>query len=70
MNMQELRSMARELNIKPLPASKLQLVRAIQNGEGNFPCFATAINGECDQPGCLWREDCFKLSKTEKPSHH
>jgi len=37
---------------------KADLVRAIQEHEGNYPCFGTA-EGYCDQTDCLWREDCL-----------
>ncbi len=63
MNVAEIRSIARETGIKPLPKTKLALVRAIQMGEGNFPCFGTALDAVCDQMACLWRDDCFKTAK-------
>lgn len=63
MNVAEIRSIARGMGIRPLPKSKLGLVRAIQSSEANFPCFGTAFGGDCDQAGCLWRTDCFKIAK-------
>lgn len=62
-NVAEIRSIARSNGIRPLPKSKLALVHAIQSREGNFPCFGTAREGVCDQLGCLWRADCFKLAR-------
>jgi len=62
MNVQEIRVMARQLGIRPGKLPKLELVRQIQQTEGNFACFATAIDGRCDQPGCLWRKDCFAMA--------
>jgi hypothetical protein len=38
---------------------KADLIRAIQEHEGNFPCFGTA-DGRCDQMDCLWRADCLQ----------
>lgn len=67
MNIAEIRAIAQTKGVRPLPKSKLALVRAIQTGEGNFPCFATAYAGECDQLQCLWRSDCFKLAQTSTP---
>ncbi|HID48751.1 MAG TPA: SAP domain-containing protein [Chromatiales bacterium] len=63
MLMQEIRTLARQRGIKPGKQSKISLVRAIQRTEGNFACFATAYDGECDQTGCLWRKDCFALAR-------
>lgn len=60
MNVAQIRTIARNNGIRPLPKSKLALVRAIQTGEGNFPCFGTAREGVCDQHACLWRGDCLK----------
>ena len=63
MNMQEIRSIAKEFGLKTSRISKVNLVRSIQQTEGNFDCFATATDGECDQSGCLWRKDCLSLGK-------
>lgn len=63
MVVQEIRKIAQGLGIKPGKLSKTELVRNIQLAEGNFTCFATAYAGDCDQTGCLWREDCFALAR-------
>ncbi|MFO8024443.1 SAP domain-containing protein [Thiohalophilus sp.] len=63
MQMQEIRQLAKQHGLKTARQSKINLVRHIQSAEGNFECFATAIDGVCDQPGCLWREDCFSAAK-------
>lgn len=62
MKMEEIRSIAKLHGINPAKLSKADLIRSIQISEGNFDCFATACNGECDQAGCLWREDCLDMS--------
>lgn len=59
MKMDEIRSIAKLHGINPGKFSKAELIKCIQTDEGNFDCFATACSGECDQAGCLWREDCF-----------
>lgn len=64
MNMQEIRSVAKDYGIKTGGMSKLKLIRSIQLNEGNFDCFASAIDGECDQLQCKWREDCFSAAKS------
>lgn len=63
MNMQEIRDIAKEHGIKTSRMSKMQLIHTIQHSEGNFDCFATAMDGNCDQLGCVWREDCFAMAK-------
>jgi len=63
MNMQEIRGVAKGLGIKTSRMTKVNLVRAIQLSEGNFSCFASPLNGECDQLECMWREDCFAAAK-------
>ena len=62
MNMQDIRKMAKRLDINTKRVKKLELVRSIQLEEGNFACFMTAEKGICDQDGCLWRKDCLKIS--------
>jgi len=62
MNLQEIRKIAKKQGIKPGKLTKLKLIRSIQNREGNFECFATALDGICDQFGCCWREDCFRMA--------
>lgn len=63
MKMQEIREIAKDYNIKTSRMSKLNLIHEIQLSEGNFNCFASAIDSECDQLGCIWREDCFASAK-------
>lgn len=63
MNMQEVRTIAKERGLKSGNMKKIDLIRMIQAQEGNFACFATAAEGLCDQGGCLWREDCFEAAK-------
>ncbi len=65
MNMQEIRSIAKDRGIKTGKLTKVNLVRNIQTDEGNFACFATDVEGVCDQMGCSWRDDCFTLAKKE-----
>lgn len=63
MNMQEIRSIAKDFGIKTSRMSKEKLIQTIQVSEGNFSCFASAVDGECDQSNCLWRDDCFAAAK-------
>lgn len=63
MQIQDIRQIAKQHGLKTSRQNKVELVRQIQSAEGNFNCFATAVNGICDQQSCLWREDCFAAAK-------
>ena len=54
-----IRNKAKELGIKTGKKKSVDLIKSIQEAEGNFPCFKTAA-GFCDQSGCLWRSDCLQ----------
>ena len=63
MNLQDVRERAKDYGIKTSRMSKLKLIQTIQLAEGNFNCFASAIDNECDQVNCIWRDDCFSAAK-------
>jgi len=58
MKTDEIKTIARQYNIKIGKAKKSELVRAIQQAEGNRQCFDTNSSSECKQHVCLWRADC------------
>ena len=58
MNMQQVKSVAKERGVKPGSLKKNELVQAIQLAEGNLPCYATGKSDECGEKDCLWMEDC------------
>ena len=58
MKVDEIREIAKQNNIKAGKMKKADLVRAIQQAEGNQVCFDTGTADQCGQAGCLWREDC------------
>jgi hypothetical protein len=59
MDMSVVKQKAKALGVKIAPrTNSVDLIKSIQQAEGNFPCFKTAI-GSCDQAGCLWRTDCL-----------
>ena len=63
MKMQEIREIAKSIGVKPGRLNKLKLIQTIQLKEGNFDCYASALEGECNQPSCVWREDCLPAAK-------
>jgi len=65
MQMQQIRTIAKEYGINTGKTTKVNLIRKIQQVEGNYECFATAASDECDQLGCLWRKDCLSAAKRQ-----
>jgi hypothetical protein len=66
MNMQQIRAKARAMQITPGSKDKTTLIRAIQEKEGNIPCFKTDVV-ECDQLVCCWRSACIP-GRNQTPS--
>lgn len=66
MHINTIRAKAKDMGLKTGRIGKIDLVRNIQRAEGNFDCFATAIDGSCDQGSCLWQEECFALAKKQR----
>lgn len=58
MNVQEIKSIAKARGVKAGTMKKLELVRAIQQAEGNEACFGTGRSLQCGQDRCLWKDDC------------
>ncbi len=59
MTLKKIKEMAKEKGVKVGNMKKENIIRSIQNAEGNFGCFGTSSGGVCDQINCLWREDCL-----------
>ena len=59
MELWEIREIARAMGVGARGLGKAELVRAIQRAEGAVDCFGTAMEDECDEENCMWREDCF-----------
>lgn len=62
MKLEDVRGIAMACGIMPGNLFKTELIKTIQLREGNFDCYATAREGECDRHDCLWRKDCFEVS--------
>lgn len=58
MTVKELKKIAKQQGINTQRMKKADIVRAIQTGEGNDPCFQTGAKEICGQYECLWRPDC------------
>jgi len=60
MKMDEIKAKARSLGIEPGKMKKTDLIRMIQQWEGNTPCFGTS-RGECTNEACCFIGDCLKI---------
>jgi hypothetical protein len=58
MTLKEIREKARSMGIKNYTRfRKENLIRIIQETEGNSPCFKNTC--DCGEHQCLWRQDCL-----------
>ena len=62
--MNEIREMAEKMGLIPGKMNKKALIRAIQEKEGNTPCFKRE-RYPCDQYDCCWRNDCKPIERIE-----
>ncbi len=68
MKMQAVRALGRALGLSfPVGTTKMEAIRAIQRAEGNFDCYGRANEAYCDQAGCLFREECLRVSGKPGP---
>lgn len=58
MNLKEIKEIAAERGVKAGKMKKSELVRAIQETEGNPACFDTGRSTTCAENACLWKQDC------------
>jgi len=58
MKLNEIRKIASQHSIKTGNVNKSDLVRSIQQAEGNQRCFNSGKVTLCGQDTCMWREDC------------
>ncbi len=58
MKMTEVRNKAKKMGLKTGNSTKVNLIRKIQEEEGNSPCFQ-ANSDSCQQADCCWRSDCL-----------
>ena len=58
MKVEQIRAIAAGMGIKTGKMKKGEIIRAIQEAEGNPQCFDTGKAAECGQANCLWRKDC------------
>jgi hypothetical protein len=59
MTLQEIKAIARSNGMRIRNMKKENIIRTLQQIEGNASCFATDEVRECGQENCLWRHDCL-----------
>ncbi len=58
MNLSQVKDVAKERGVTVGRMKKEELIRSIQNTEGNPECYNTQFVQSCGQDACLWRADC------------
>jgi hypothetical protein len=58
MKLEEIKEIANQHNIRTSKVKKSELVRSIQQAEGNEQCFDSGKVAQCGQDSCAWRDDC------------
>jgi hypothetical protein len=58
MTVAEIKVIAKEMGLKTANLKKTELIRAIQQAEGNPVCFDTNSRENCGEEICRWRRDC------------
>ncbi|MDD2850887.1 MAG: SAP domain-containing protein [Desulfuromonadaceae bacterium] len=58
MTFAEIKQIAVDHGVRVVGVKKVDIVRSIQQKEGNTPCFASGKVSECGQSHCLWVAAC------------
>jgi hypothetical protein len=60
--MVDIEEMARQCGINTENMDKVEMVRAIQQTQGNEPCYGTS-DGQCDHSDCCFMADCLQMDR-------
>ena len=63
MKFNEIRKMAKEMQINTYRMKKTDIIRTIQKTENNIECYGTERINNCNEEICLWRDDCLSLQE-------
>jgi hypothetical protein len=63
MKVQDIRTKAKELGIRPDRMNKTDLIHTIQRSEDNMEFYATDRVQHCGELDCLWRGDCLDKNR-------
>jgi len=62
MKINDVRKIAKRMDINTYRTKKEGINRAIQQAENNMVCFATERVAYCNEDKCLWRDDCLSIN--------
>ena len=60
MKLNDIRKMAKSMNINTYRMKKKDIIHAIQRREHNIECYGTDRVKSCNEETCIWRDDCLK----------
>ena len=63
MKFNDIRKMAKGLEINTYRMNKRDIIRNIQRAENNPDCYGTSRVYYCNEESCLWRPDCVDHPK-------
>lgn len=58
MKLEAVKQIAKNRGLQVRNMKKAEIIRAIQQDEGNNPCYNTGSSATCGQENCLWKDDC------------
>jgi hypothetical protein len=62
MRFQDIKKMAKAMDINTHRMKKTAIIRAIQRAENNIDCYGSDRLHSCQEQTCLWRSDCLALN--------
>lgn len=66
MKFQDIRKMAKDMDISTYRMNKIDVIRAIQQAENNIDCYGTDRVDTCQEHACLWRSECENLNNNRR----
>ena len=57
-DIEERNQIVKEHNLNLAKVTKVELIRALQQAEGEYQCFGSNIATTCEQHNCVWRAYC------------
>jgi len=65
MRFQDIRKMAKSMDVNTYGMKKMDVIHAIQGAENNIECYGTERVESCNEHECLWKSDCQALNSTK-----
>jgi len=61
MKFNDVRKMAKGMDVNTYRMKKADIIHAIQHKENNIECYGTDRAEFCNEDSCIWRDDCLIL---------